>query len=254
MEGEVKHECRICKKVFTLKKNLVRHQKTVHEKCKKHECGICQKKFSRKSHKDMHLRICSRNVACGKTFTAEETTETAGGSVPLPAEKVKEPTVLGMTRDVWEKKENVEKRVPNLRFTPVLLQSAFGGCFADWTIRFPVDYDRIDLRILLSESTLAMRDTILDTLWAHTKVLKFTMAVHVVYMQGTDPDVKTDPPVVLHTGSSDMIVVATDMYECLNGMAQQLYEMIETYEGNGSGWVFDRLVRLDTNIASCAPL
>ena len=96
-----------------------------------------------------------------------------------------------------------------------------------------------------------MSDIILDTLWAHTKMLKFTMAVHVVYMQGTDPDVKTDPPVVLQTEPSDLILVSTDMRACLAGMAQELLEKIDTYEGTGSGWVFSRLMRLDTDITSC---
>ena len=156
-----------------------------------------------------------------------------------------------MTREMWEKSQNIEKRIPKLKFTPVLRQSAFGGCFADWIIRFSSEYDQIDLMFLLTESTLAMKDIILDTLWDHTKRLKFTMAVHVVYQQGTDPEVKTIPSIVLHTKSSGIILVGTDMDECLAEMVQQLYEMINTYEGNGSGWVFDRLERLDTNIASC---
>ena len=136
--------CKTCKKIFTLKKNLLQHQRTVHEKRKKYECGICQKRFSRKSHKDMHIRICSRRVSrpvtkeivVGNTSVVKKTAESAdGGSVTLPVieqkKKKKKSTVLGMTREMWEKSQNIERRIPKLKFTPVLRQSAFGGCFAD---------------------------------------------------------------------------------------------------------------------------
>ena len=352
-EEDGKPQCRICNKVFTLKKNLLQHQRSVHEKLKKHECNICFRKFSRKSHKDTHLRVCSRNVETGPTAaavvaatavggfpvgdtdsapqsaietssaagsvpiptaeaglgdpkqhvcgicrkkfsrrshrdmhlricsrnvqsaagndptgttsssreTGAETSAAAGGSVPIPPvagrARKKERSTRRRRRSVrsarkrWEKKQGIKRRVSRWKFRPVLLESAFGGCFSTWTIRFPSRFHSIGLSALLHESTLAMSDIILDTLWTHTKMLKFTMAVHVVYVQGTNPDVETSPPVVLQTDPSDIILVSTDMSECLEGMAQELLEKIETYEANGSGWVFSRLTRLDTDITSC---
>ena len=87
----VELQCKICKKMFTLKKNLLQHQRVVHEKHKKYECGICQKRFSRKSHKEMHIRICSRRVVTrpvGKDIIGNEingvkkTAKTTGSCTP----------------------------------------------------------------------------------------------------------------------------------------------------------------------------
>ena len=252
--------CQSCKKEFSLKKNLHQHIRQVHEQQKKYECGICQKTFSRKYHKNMHLRTCFHRVSksndgepvvvvAGNTSVMRGPVEAADGCVTLPVIK-KRSTGGGITRETMEIMKNEEKREPKLKFTPILRQSAFGGCFADWFIKFPEDYQQgVDLMFLLTESTIAMKDIILDTLWTHTKSLKFTMAAHVVFEKAVDPEIKTDPPVVLHTEPST-VYVSTDMNECLNEMARQLYAMIETYEGNGSGWVFDCLLRLDTNITS----
>ena len=51
----------------------------------------------------------------------------------------------------------------------------------------------------------------------------------------------TDPTIVYPT---------TDLKKCLIDDAKELYNKIEEYEGVGSGWVIDYLVRLDTGIFS----
>ena len=83
-----------------------------------------------------------------------------------------------------------------------------------------------------------------------TKRLEFTMSIHVVFEKAADPEVKTEPPVVLTTEPS-IIYLATDIDHCLESTADELLELIEEYEGVGSGWTLDHLDRLDTSLMSC---
>lgn len=68
------HECIICHKVFTLKRNLVRHKKEHTQR--KYICEFCKISFHRKEHKDRHL-VKHNSVkfscsVCGKTFTRKD--------------------------------------------------------------------------------------------------------------------------------------------------------------------------------------
>ena len=207
------HRCEKCTKVFTMKKNLNQHIRSVHEEQKLHECGICQKKFARKQHKELHLKTCSMKVQ--------------GGML----------------------RSKSYKPIANLKFSPMQGKTAFGGVFADWMIEYPDDYRLVDPIVLLRESVQAMKDIILDHNKKHTKRLKFTMSIHVVFEYASDPEVKTEPSVVLTTAPFT-IYLATDIDESLKDATEKLYKMIEDYEGCGSGWVIAYLERLDTSITS----
>ena len=50
------YKCNTCSKVFTEKRNLVRHMKNAHEKQQKHKCEICEKDFLRLSHLRRHKK------------------------------------------------------------------------------------------------------------------------------------------------------------------------------------------------------
>ena len=75
------------------------------------------------------------------------------------------------------------------------------------------------------------------------------MSIHVIFQQGCDMTVTTEPPVVLHS-SPYTVYLATDLGKVLKKAAEQLFEMIENYKGVGSGWVLDYLEQLDTSITS----
>ena len=64
--------------------------------------------------------------------------------------------------------------------------------------------------------------------------MKYTMSVHVVFMKLTDPDVKTIPPIVLTTDPST-VWVGTDNDHSIENTAEELIDLIEVYERNGSG-------------------
>ena len=209
------HQCHKCPKTFTEKKKLNRHDRSFHNEQKLHQCGICQKTFARKQHKDWHLRVCSMKV---------------GGTVQES-----------------EDPEKTYKTIQNLAFTPVKGKTAFGGVFTDWSITYPDDYQLVDPVILLNKSVHAMKDIIIAHNKKYTKRLKFVMSIHVVFQQGCDLTVKTIPSVVLHSSPFE-VFLATDIEEVLDKAAEQLFEMIENYEGVGSGWVLDYLEKLDTSI------
>ena len=215
MDDTTNHKCVKCSKTFTEKRNLTRHVKSIHENQNPYECGICSRTFSRKQHKELHLRTCSGNV------------NIQGGKLYVKSYKT----------------------IPNLKFSPTLRQSAFRGIASDWMIYFPEDYYMVDPTILLKEATNTMKGIIMNQLYKHTKKLKFTMSIHVVFEKANDPEVKTVPPVVLTTHPY-IVYLGTDIDNCLNDAAEDLFKRIENYEGCGSGWVIDHLVRLDTGIYS----
>ena len=128
------YKCGLCPKSFTKKKNLSQHHRQVHEEQKLHQCGICSKTFFRKMNKELHVKTCSRNVCIG-----------------------------------GEVQKKSYRPATDLKLVPRKEKSAFGGCFADWTIRYPRDYNLIDPTVLLKKSTMAMKDTILNHNAKHTK-------------------------------------------------------------------------------------
>ena len=207
------HVCDICGKPFSLSCNLKRHKEQVHEKRKNHQCGICGKEFARKQHKELHLKTCSRQVQGG---------------------------------DIDRKKFTSAKK---LEFSPQLRIATFGGIIADWIIKVPADYNLVDPIVLLKEAMKSMKLIITKHLRDHTKRLKYTVSGFVVFHHGCDPEVTSEPPVVLTTDFVS-VYLPTDLDHSLEESAEELMELVENYEGVGSGWVFDHFQRIDFNLIS----
>ena len=117
----------------------------------------------------------------------------------------------------------------HFKFTPTLRKSAFGGSFADWIITFPRDYDAVDPASLLPAAALAMKDTIKNSMIEHNRRLKYTMSIHVVFKKATDPEIKTDPPVVLTTGVNAVFLDHNDLDSRAAMDSEELFEMIQEY-------------------------
>ena len=136
-----------------------------------------------------------------------------------------------------------------LKFTPIHQSSGFRGIVTEWQIYYPEEYRLCDHMILLKTSALAMKNIIQKQLYEKTSRLKYTMNIHIVFTKAVAPEVKTEPPVVLWTNPRT-VYAATDLDKCIKDDAKVLYNKIEDYEGIGSGWIIDYLVRLDTSIYS----
>ena len=211
---DAEHKCGVCPKSFTTKSNLNQHTKHVHGGEKPHRCGICSKPFSRKRNRDMHLRTCSKVVSSGD-----------------------------------QKKKKDYQHVPELNFSPFKRGIGFSGIIAEWTLYYPSCYALVDPLLLIKKSVFSMRDIILEHNLAQTRKMKYTMSLHIVFAKAYDTEVKTEPPVVLTTPPG-VVYLGTDIDKQLESSAEELVELIEQYEGNGSGWVIDQLVRLDTGLYS----
>ena len=214
MEGTVAHSCDLCLKDFTKKSNLHQHQKQVHGGEKPHKCLICSKTFSRKLNKELHTKTCTNNV-------------NARGEVKRKS--------YGTTGD--------------LNLTPFKRSSSFGGITAVWWIRYPKEYHSLDPIMLLKKSTKAMKDIMVEHNLAQTMRMKYTMSVHVTFMKLADPDIKTEPPIVLTTDPTT-VWVGTDIDHSLENTAEELIDLIEVFERNGSGWVIDYLYGTDMDLYS----
>ena len=51
------YECKKCKKLFSQKKYLTKHLKTIHEGIKAFNCQACQKSFTAKHNLDYHIAV-----------------------------------------------------------------------------------------------------------------------------------------------------------------------------------------------------
>ncbi|CAI9742652.1 XP_014783180.1PREDICTED: uncharacterized protein LOC106878473 [Octopus vulgaris] len=74
--SKTSYECDICKKIFSQKGNLIRHNR-IHTGAKPHHCDICGKSFSRYEHVTTHKRIHTGDKPyqcdiCGKSFSRHE--------------------------------------------------------------------------------------------------------------------------------------------------------------------------------------
>ena len=120
-----------------------------------------------------------------------------------------------------------------IEFTPVHVST-------DWKVDIPADYHAVAPYPLLREAINAFRDPILKYNVAHMQKLKFTVSAYVVFQQASDPEIKTEPPVVLTTNRW-IVYPGTDDRKQLNRAYDDLVRGIEGYEGTGSGWVIDYL-------------
>ena len=209
------NKCISCDKVFTTKRSMKRHMKAVHEDIKPYKCDLCDKSYARKQHKDLHAKTC------GSRLSNE-----------------------GNQRS-YNRKTFIKK--PRLRFSRVRRISAFGGMSETWVIKIPKSYKMVEPHFILEKATRAMKKTIRLPLKDNTKRLNFTMSIHVIFEKAINPNIKTNPAVVLTTSSYD-VRPDTNLDGYLTNAAQELSCLIEEYEGIGSGWIIDHLQRLDTTI------
>ena len=82
--------------------------------------------------------------------------------------------------------------------------------------------------------------------------IKWYFALTLTFRKAAFLDVITDPPVVLHT-EPKMGLMGTNYEQELSKALEEMMEKIDTFERNGSGWIVDKFLQLDLNIATYTP-
>ena len=179
--------CHQCGRIFFGETALKKHEK-VHDEPKLHRCTSCNKHFNRKNNLTHHMKICY----------------------------VKPPsTTTGFKRKIGAERNVRAKRLKTDRI--IRIRSAFNGAAATW--RLSVNDD-------LKNSVFEMEKKIADYQWDR-KALKFTMAIHVVFVKANDSSVYTDPPVTLNTQPFS-VYAETNISFCL----VKAYNQLETILNN----------------------
>ena len=160
---------------------------------------------------------------------------------------------IGQKRPTTEVLSDVEPKKPassiNQGFNIVKLRQAFNGAAETWRISFP---DSDDVITQLKDGILVMERKLSTFRYARI-ALKFTMALHAVFEQSSNPSVITEPPACLVSEPFE-VYADTNIKEQLINAYKQLLNEIDVYERNGSGWVLSYLTSLDTSLWELDPL
>ena len=228
-----------------------------HTTQKKFKCGICSKAFHRKDHLHRHKRIhgqpsnppIRRPVASNAERIAPRGQRVRGAGAFVPTTRSRRATTTAATT--------------RQRMTITKMSSAFQGACVSWRLEFPeirINSDPFEtdashganVQKLLEDAAGKMQNYILRY-QRRREPIKLNMSIHLDFMQATDNSIVTFPPVVLVTDQQE-VYQDTNVNKLLKTFAMQLGDRIMSYEGNGSGWVVDKLIWLDTTVWKLNPL
>ena len=203
-----------CEQDFTEKTNLNRHIKNQHGNL--WACKCCQQLFNRYDNYIMHDRTCHFKTT-GKRKMDE-------------------------TEVCFAKKFKC-----NVEYVGGALQNTI----VDYQLNFK-DENQDDIVKFLKESVLSLECQIKDEIKTR-KAIKFYLSLYADFHLASDTTFKTDPPVVLSTSAAE-VFESSDVGEILHRTYQNLVKTIEDFQLTGSGWVLDKLVKLDLHILEFDPL
>ena len=246
-----KHTCSTCKKVFTRRENLIRHEKTA---CSiiPFVCSVCSRTFYKEANYKHHtttahvlLHTCS---VCGKGFNrlnnmqrheekCHQTSSISGTGIKRPLTTQNDTIILN------------KKAKPS--FTINVVKQALQGSATKLKISYP-EVEEADILTTLYTSIHAMKSTIRQY-QQKEKAVKFQIVLQAVFVKAVDPAVTTDPPVVL-TSEMFEVYADTDISERMEKVYKQILNYIDVYERNGSGWILGSLQSLETLVWSLDPL
>ena len=211
-------KCSVCGKSFSLKRNLVKHNKKFHGG--QWRCINCDKTFERYDNYCFHERNCEFRLH-GKRKAVDQ----IGGGAP----KRQRANILDSESHALDHATD--------RFT-VHLQEL------DQTPETIID--------ILRDSIHNLKPTI-EVELERKRALKMIVALHVTFHQATDPTFLSEPPPVFKTSPME-VLAATDIDEVLKSISNELLKKIDDFEERGSGWVLHELSRLDLHTYIYDPL
>ena len=217
--------CDYCGRIFYNEKYLHEYQANVHLIRKKIECSKCQKSFIRLGNLKQHQKQCIgidetfKCTRCFKTFKRKSDLTRHQQTCSVLQHPIQYASGSG------RKRKTVQQI--NHQFEIETVNTAFKKAVVTYKIKFNDDNDDMNAAIQAMEGKLS-----------HFRMdkqsLKFSMAIHVEFEKATDPDVITDPPVVLQSEQFE-VYHDTSIKEQLEKAAKQLDKNIEVYEQCGSG-------------------
>jgi hypothetical protein len=83
---------------------------------------------------------------------------------------------------------------------------------------------------------------------------KVSLSLHLLFHLSVDPSYLTDPPVVITTSPVEKLEGGMEVNDILENFYTKLLDLIEQYELCGSGWVLNKLLRLDLHVLRFDPL
>ena len=245
-----------------------------HTGSKGYRCTICSKAFhrdtNRRRHEELHAQRQQPTAAASSQVSPVVTPPTSaappppptvvhvrGGGTAVPA--VPGPSGRRATPSPATRSTQRQRRHQRGQGMSVMkMSTAFRGACVSWRLSYPVSgavgrgSDGTRVQELLVESTDTMREY-LERYQRARRPIKFNMSLHIEFVQATDDTIVTSPPVVLVTPQHE-VYAATDINSVLSDCVKQLDDRIVEFEGNGSGWVVNRLLLLDTTAWRLDPL
>ena len=211
------HPCPVCQTNFTEKRNLTRHLKNQHGNL--WACQQCQQSFNRYDNYCMHQRVCNFKTSGKRSFE--------DGAADSPTKKLKDNVIYA------------------------------GGALENTLVDYRLDIadeeqDANNVLDVLKESVHQLKNKINDEL-TKKKALKFYVALHANFHLSHDESFTTSPPAVLRSEAIELYK-SSNINEVLDKTYESLIAAIENYVNRGSGWVLDRLVKLDLHILEFNPL
>ena len=214
--------CQQCGKIFFGKSALKKHVK-IHYVPKLHNCATCSRQFVRTYNLLLHMKLCESDENSDAGIVGRNKT----GIERRKSQKSTKRSKVGMIMRVL---------------------SAFKGVAATYRLSLNQN-DEIDA---VKDSISAMERKI-TKYEVRRQALKFTMAIHAVFVKANDSSIETNPAVVLNTQPFQVYAV-TDVPTCLVNAYEQLISDIELFQRNGCGWVLAHVNSLDLTLWEPDPL
>ena len=208
--------CPVCDGEFTEKRNLVRHLKNQHGNL--WSCHRCSQSFNRYDNYEMHDRTCHFK-ATGKR-KAVETSEQARKQQKTPVVR----TGGALEDTIVEYRHNLENDMQNA--TNI--------------------FDNLKIAVF------QLKDKVQEEL-VRKRAIKMYVSLHANFHLSSDETFITEPCAVLNTDVME-VFESSMIDELLNETYENLVSAIENYQNRQSGWVLDRLLKLDLHVLEYSPL
>ena len=206
-----------CDRTFTTRSNRDRHQRIKHYGSRNripcvHGCGKTY--FANSNSLIYHQRTCDRNTATVGYGTSQQFNERATSNAMVNNEKKK---------------------------TFQLVKSSHGGNYQVYRMELHI---KADIQSRLRHGIMQDARRMLQK--QHQNV-KFTLAINCIFKKALRPNVLTDPPIYFRTMPAST-THAISLNEILEEMYQHIWNQVEGFTRNGSGWVMHSLENIDIQV------